>query len=83
MQREIRLQGMRGQGIITAGQIIGEAVSLHERKEVLMTEDSGPYVVGGCSRADLIVSDEPIDYPLVTKPDVLANALALRDAFSS
>ena len=36
-----------------------------------MTEDSGPYVVGGCSRADLIISDEPIDYPLVTNPDIL------------
>jgi 2-oxoglutarate ferredoxin oxidoreductase subunit gamma len=71
MQHEIRLQGMRGQEIIAAGQIIGEAVSLHERKEALMTEDCGSYVVGGCVRADLIISDEPIDYPLVTKPEIL------------
>jgi 2-oxoglutarate ferredoxin oxidoreductase subunit gamma len=69
--REIRLQGIGHQGAIAAGHIVGEAASLHEHKEALMIEDQNPYVVGGWSRADLIISDEPIDYPLVTKPDIL------------
>jgi 2-oxoglutarate ferredoxin oxidoreductase subunit gamma len=62
---------MGGQGIITAGHLIGEAVSLHERRQAVMTEDYSPYVTGGWSRADLVISDEPIDYPLVSKPDIL------------
>jgi 2-oxoglutarate ferredoxin oxidoreductase subunit gamma len=71
MRQEIRLQGLGGQGIISAGRLIGEAVSLHERKEAVMTEDYSPYITGGWSRADLVISDEPIDYPLVTKPNIL------------
>jgi 2-oxoglutarate ferredoxin oxidoreductase subunit gamma len=36
-----------------------------------MTEDYSPYITGGWSRADLVISDGPIDYPLVTKPNIL------------
>ena len=71
MRHEIRLQGSGGQGIITAGRLIGEAVSIREHKQAIMTENYSPYVRGGSSRADLIISDESIDYPLVTKPDIL------------
>jgi 2-oxoglutarate ferredoxin oxidoreductase subunit gamma len=70
-RQEIRAQGLGGQGIISAGRLIGEAASLRERKEVVMTEDYSPYITGGWSRADLVISDEPIDYPLVTKPNIL------------
>jgi 2-oxoglutarate ferredoxin oxidoreductase subunit gamma len=70
-QQEIRLQGLGGQGIISAGRLIGEAASLHERREAVMTEDYSPYITGGWSRADIVISDEPIDYPLVTEPNIL------------
>lgn len=70
-RQEIRLQGLGGQGIITAGHLIGEAVSLHDRKEAVMTEDYSPYVTGGWSRADLVISNEKIDYPLVSRPQIL------------
>lgn len=70
-RREIRLQGLGGQGIISAGHLIGEAAALHEHRQAIMTEDYSPYITGGWSRADLVVSEEPIDYPLVTKPDIL------------
>lgn len=36
-----------------------------------MTEDYSPYVTGGWSRADIVISDEKIDYPLVSRPDIL------------
>lgn len=68
---EVRLHGLGGQGIITAGRLIGETAALRERKEVVMTEDYSPYITGGWSRADLVISTEPIDYPLVTKPNIL------------
>jgi len=71
MIREIRLQGLGGQGIITSGHLIGEAISLHEHKNAIMTEDYSPYITGGWSRANLVISDEPIDYPLVSSPHVL------------
>jgi 2-oxoglutarate ferredoxin oxidoreductase subunit gamma len=68
---EVRIHGLGGQGIISAGRLIGEAASIHERKEAVMTEDYSPYITGGWSRADLVISDEPIDYPLVTRPNIL------------
>jgi len=70
-RQEIRLHGLGGQGVITAGRLIGEAASIHERREAVMTEDYSPYITGGWSRADLVISDEPIDYPLVTRPNIL------------
>lgn len=70
-RKEIRLQGLGGQGIITAGHLIGEAASLHDHKNAVMTEDYSPYITGGWSRADIIISDEPVDYPLIATPDIL------------
>ena len=80
-RQEIRLQGLGGQGIISAGYLIGSAASLQEHREAVMTEDYSPYITGGWSRSDLVISDEPIDYPLVTKPDILI-ALS-QDGFDS
>ena len=71
MKFEARITGLGGQGAITAGHIFGNAVALHEGKEVVVTEGYSPYVTGGWSRADIVVSDEPIDYPLVSKLDAL------------
>ena len=71
MKFEARITGLGGQGAITAGHVFGTAASLHEGREVVVTEGYSPYVTGGWSRADVVVSDEPIDYPLVTKLDAL------------
>ena len=71
MKFEARITGLGGQGAITAGHVFGTAASLYEGKEVVVTEGYSPYVTGGWSRADVVVSDEPIDYPLVSKLDAL------------
>ena len=71
MKFEARITGTGGQGAITAGHVFGTAAALHEGREVVVTEGYSPYVTGGWSRADVVVSDEPIDYPLVTKLDAL------------
>lgn len=71
MKFEARITGLGGQGAITAGHVFGTAAALHEGKQVVVTEGYSPYVTGGWSRADVVVSDEPIDYPLVTKLDAL------------
>jgi 2-oxoglutarate ferredoxin oxidoreductase subunit gamma len=36
-----------------------------------MTQSYGPEARGGASSADIVVSDEPIDYPFVQHPDIL------------
>jgi len=71
MKFEARITGLGGQGAITAGHIFGSAAALHQGKEVVVTEGYSPYVTGGWSRADVVVSDDPIDYPLVSRLDAL------------
>jgi 2-oxoglutarate ferredoxin oxidoreductase subunit gamma len=67
----IRITGSGGQGAITAGHILGSAAVLYDKKEAVVTEGYSPYVTGGWSRADIVLSDEPIDYPMVSKLDAL------------
>jgi 2-oxoglutarate ferredoxin oxidoreductase subunit gamma len=71
VKREIRITGLGGQGAITAGHILGRAAAIYDRKEAVMTEGYSPYVTGGWSRADLVISDDPIDFPLVSGIDAL------------
>jgi 2-oxoglutarate ferredoxin oxidoreductase subunit gamma len=68
---QIRFGGYGGQGIVLAGTLLGKAASLFDGKEAVFTQAYGPEARGGASRADVIIADEPIDYPYVTHPDVL------------
>jgi len=68
---EIRLSGSGGQGIILSGIILAEAVGLYGGKFVAQTQSYGPEARGGASRAEVIVSDEEIDYPKAIKLDIL------------
>lgn len=71
MRWEIRFTGIGGQGAITIGNVLGRAAVVYGGREAVVTEGYSPYVTGGWSRADIIVSEDPIDYPLVGKLDVL------------
>jgi 2-oxoglutarate ferredoxin oxidoreductase subunit gamma len=71
MRTEIRVTGTGGQGAITVGHILGRAAAIHDGKEVVVTEGYSPYITGGWSRADIVVSDMVIDYPLVSRLDAL------------
>jgi len=71
MRTEIRIAGFGGQGVVLAGYILGKAFSLYDGLEAVMTQAYGPEARGGASSANLVVSDEPIDYPFVQQPDVL------------
>ena len=68
---EIRLSGSGGQGLITAGIILAEAAGVHDGKFVCQSQSYGPEARGGASKAEVIISDEEIDYPKAIKPDVL------------
>jgi len=69
---EIRFGGVGGQGIVLAGRLLGKAAALFDGKEAVCTQTYGPEARGGASRADVIISDRPVDYPFVTRADVLA-----------
>jgi 2-oxoglutarate ferredoxin oxidoreductase subunit gamma len=69
---EIRFGGVGGQGIVLAGRLLGMAASLYDGKHAVCTQTYGPEARGGASRADVVISDTPVDYPFVTEADVLA-----------
>jgi 2-oxoglutarate ferredoxin oxidoreductase subunit gamma len=71
MRKEIRISGFGGQGIVLAGYILGKALTLYDGVEAVMTQAYGPEARGGASSANIVISDEPIDYPFVQRPDIL------------
>ncbi len=71
MRKEIRISGFGGQGVALAGYILGKALSIYSNYEAVMTQSYGPEARGGASSVNLVISDEPIDYPFVQHPDIL------------
>lgn len=51
------------------GDILAEAAGLIENKEILLTKSYGPESRGGAARSELIIDENPINYPVVVKPD--------------
>jgi 2-oxoglutarate ferredoxin oxidoreductase subunit gamma len=68
-RHELRLSGSGGQGILLAATLLAEAAT-SAGHEVVMTQSYGPEARGGASKAEVIVSAEPIDFPEVTAPDL-------------
>lgn len=68
---EIRLSGSGGQGLILMGIILAEAVGIYDGRYVAQTQSYGPEARGGSSKAEVVVSDEEIDYPKAMKLDLL------------
>ncbi len=80
---EVRLAGSGGQGLLLAGLVLAEAAGLYEGREVAMVQSYGPEARGGASKAEVIVSDAPIDYPLCSRVDLfLALTQEAADAYS-
>lgn len=70
MNKEVRLSGSGGQGIILAGIILAEA-GIIDGKNVLQTQSYGPEARGGASKAEVIIGTDDIDYPKVITPDIV------------
>ncbi len=68
--QRIILSGSGGQGVITAAIILAEAAVLYEDLNAVQTQSYGPESRGGATRADVILSDEPIYYPKVDQPNL-------------
>jgi 2-oxoglutarate ferredoxin oxidoreductase subunit gamma len=69
-QMEIRLGGSGGQGLILGGIILAEAAIL-DGKNAVQSQSYGPEARGGASKAEVIISDDGIDFPKVNEADVL------------
>lgn len=74
---EIRFSGEGGQGIVLAGVILAEAAAIYDGRNATQTQVYGPESRGGTSKAEVIISDQEIDYPKTTAVDLL---LALTQA---
>jgi 2-oxoglutarate ferredoxin oxidoreductase subunit gamma len=70
-RKEIRIAGFGGQGVVLSGTILGKAASVYDKQYATLTQNYGPESRGGSCRAEVVVSDEPIDYPYITDPKVL------------
>ncbi|MEN8188995.1 MAG: 2-oxoacid:acceptor oxidoreductase family protein [Thermodesulfobacteriota bacterium] len=83
MQRyEVRFSGSGGQGIITAAVVFADAVGSFDGKHVCQTQSYGPEARGGKSKAEVVISQGPIDYPKALSVDLLlAMTQAACDAY--
>ena len=80
MLKEVRLAGFGGQGIILAGHILGKAAALYDGKEAVLTQSYGPEARGGACACEILISDDSIDYPMVSNPKFLM--LMSQEAFN-
>jgi 2-oxoisovalerate ferredoxin oxidoreductase beta subunit len=67
---QIRVAGFGGQGVLLLGEVLAEA-GLDAGMEVSWLPSYGPEMRSGTSNCHVRISRDPIDSPLVTKPDVL------------
>ena len=67
----IRLCGAGGQGLIQAARILAEAAAIYDNKNAAESCSYGPEARGNASRAEVIISDEAIDYPKAKAIDFL------------
>jgi 2-oxoglutarate ferredoxin oxidoreductase subunit gamma len=68
---EICFSGYGGQGVIKSGYIVGKAASIFDNKHATMTQSFGPEARGSACSAQLLVSEDKILYPYLTKPQII------------
>ncbi len=68
---ELRFSGSGGQGMILAGIIMAEAAAIYGDKNAAQSQSYGPESRGGASKAEVIISSQPIDYPKATSIDCM------------
>ncbi len=70
-QTDLTIAGVGGQGSILAGVILGTAAVTFDGKYATQTQAYSSELRGGFAAAWVIISDEPIEFPRVTQPDIL------------
>ncbi len=81
---DLTIAGLGGQGSILAGTILGTAAVSHAGKFATQTQAYSSELRGGFAATWVIVSDRPVVFPRVNKPDILvAQAQDSIDRFAS
>ncbi|GBC60245.1 pyruvate ferredoxin oxidoreductase [Desulfonema ishimotonii] len=70
-KQEVIVTGFGGQGIVLAGRILGMAAALGDHRESTLVQSYGPESRGGACCAQVIISEEVIQYPYIKTPHVL------------
>jgi 2-oxoglutarate ferredoxin oxidoreductase subunit beta len=65
---EVQLGGFGGQGIISAGKIIGQAAAIYDKLEACFTQSYGPEARGGAAGSQVIIGTDPIHHPHLLEP---------------
>jgi len=71
MLTQVRITGFGGQGVITAGYILGRAVTIYDEQNSIFTMSYGPEARGSACSSQILVSDNPILYPFLDRQDIL------------
>jgi 2-oxoglutarate ferredoxin oxidoreductase subunit gamma len=79
-RREMRIAGFGGQGVVLAGNIVGQAVAVYDKQFAAFTQNYGPEARGGSCTAEVVAAEEPIGYPYLTQPDVVV--IISQDAYN-
>ena len=79
-RRELRIAGFGGQGVVLAGQIVGQAVAVYDKQFAAFTQNYGPEARGGSCTAEVVAAEEPIGYPYLTNPQLVV--IISQDAYS-
>ena len=66
----IRISGIGGQGSILMGLTLAKA-AVYDGKEVVQTQSYSEQVRGGMSHCDVLIGDDPIDYPKAEQFDIM------------
>ncbi len=67
----IIFSGSGGQGLVSAAIILAETAVMYENLEAIQSQSYGAAARGGATRADVIISDGPINLPKVFEPGIL------------
>lgn len=70
LHEEVIIAGFGGQGIILTGTLLAQT-AMNAGKEVTFMPSYGAEVRGGTANSMLVIADEPIASPLVSRPDSL------------
>lgn len=62
MRKDFRFSGSGGQGVISLAVLLANAYGVQNSFEVAQTQSYGPAARGGACKAELVISDEKIDY---------------------
>jgi 2-oxoglutarate ferredoxin oxidoreductase subunit gamma len=65
---EVRIAGFGGQGVVLSGIVLGTA-AMYGDKFSTQVQSYGPEARGGACKTEVVISDEEISFPMVTRPD--------------